>query len=135
MESRMDGRSCRPVVVGFVDGEKKLGNDLEEHVRITFRVLCERLDPYLRKYDTCFRVTVPVQEMIAMSLHSLGSDDGWQSIRDLYGVHKSTLSKIVREFCRVIRKHLPHVFIYLQANHDLGFWRQSLSNDMVYFIL
>ena len=63
---------------------------------ITFRFLCERLGPYLKKEDTCFRVTVPVQERIAMSLHRLGSGDGLQSIGDLYGVHKSTLSKIVK---------------------------------------
>ena len=36
---------------------------------MTFRFLYERLGPYLKKEDTCFRVMVPVQEMIAMSLH------------------------------------------------------------------
>jgi hypothetical protein len=46
-----------------------------------------------------------------MSLHRSGSGDGLQSIGDLYGVHKSTLSKIVREFCGAIQKHLQHVFI------------------------
>ena len=46
-----------------------------------------------------------------MSLHRLGNDDGLQSIGDLYGVHKSILSKIVRKFCRAIRKHLQFVFI------------------------
>jgi len=46
-----------------------------------------------------------------MSLHGLGSGDGLQSIGDLYGVHKSTLLKIVREFYRAIQKHLQHVFI------------------------
>ena len=50
----------------------------------------------MKKEYTCFRVTVPVQEMIAMSLHQLGSDDGLQTTDDLYGVHKNTLSIIVR---------------------------------------
>ena len=65
----------------------------------------------MRKNDTRFKVTVPVQERIAMSLHRLGSGDGLQSIGDLYGVYMSTLSKIVRKFCRVVRKHLQHMFI------------------------
>jgi hypothetical protein len=78
---------------------------------MTFRFLCERLGPYLKKEDTRFRITVPVQERIAMSLHRLGSGDGLQTIGDLYGVHKSTLSIIVREFCRAVRKYLQSVFV------------------------
>ena len=46
-----------------------------------------------------------------MSLHRLGSGDGLQSIGDLYGVHKSTSSNILRESYKVDRKHLQHVFV------------------------
>ena len=56
-------------------------------------------------------VTVPVQDRIAMSLHQLGSGGGLQTIGDLYEVHKSTLSIVVREFCRAVRKHLQPVFV------------------------
>jgi hypothetical protein len=45
-----------------------------------------------------------------MSLHRLGSSDKLQTIGDLYGVHKNTLSIVVREFCRAARKHLQPVF-------------------------
>ena len=102
---------------GFVE-RLLLGSWTEKEFRkrtrvsyITFRFLCERLGPYLKKEDTRFRVSVPVQERIAMSLHRLGSGDGLQSIGDLYGVHKSTLSKIVREFCRAVRKYLQPVLV------------------------
>ena len=54
-------------------------------------------------------VTMPVQEMI-MSLHRLGSGDELQNIKDLYEVHKSTLSKTMKEFCRFVRKHLQPIF-------------------------
>ena len=50
-----------------------------------------------------------MQEMIAMSLHRLG--DGLQSIGDLYEVQKNTLSIVVREFWRAIRKLLQPVFV------------------------
>ena len=53
-----------------------------------------KLGSYLKKEDTCFRVTMSVQERVAMSLHKLVSGDGLQSIRDLYRVHKNILSKI-----------------------------------------
>ena len=65
----------------------------------------------MKKDETRFRVTVPVQENVAMSLHMLGSGDGLQSMGTSHGVHKSTLSNIVREFCRAIMKHLQPNFI------------------------
>ena len=67
------------------------------------------LGPYLNKEDTHFRVTVPVQERIAMSLHRLDSDGGLQIIDDLYGVHKNTLFIIVKEFRRAVRNYLQLV--------------------------
>ena len=54
---------------------------------------------------------MPVQDKIAMSLHRLGSGDELQTIGDLYGVHKSSLSIVVREFCRTVRKHLQPFFV------------------------
>ena len=108
-------------MIGFVD-RLLLGswteNEFRKRTRVThntFRFLCERLGPYLNKKNTRFRVTVPVQDRIAMSLHRLGSGDGLQTIGDLYKVHKSTLSIVVREFCRAVRKHLQPVFIYFRV--------------------
>jgi hypothetical protein len=54
---------------------------------------------------------VSVQDRITMSLHRLGSGDRLQTIGDLYGVHKNTLSIVVREFCKAVRKHLQPVFV------------------------
>ena len=59
----------------------------------TFRFLCERLRPYLKKEDIYFRITMAVQERIAMSLHRLDSGNGLQTIGDYRG-HKNTLSII-----------------------------------------
>ena len=54
---------------------------------------------------------VPVQDKITMSLHRLRSGDRLQTIGDLYGVHKNTLSIVVKEFCRTVRKHLQSFFV------------------------
>ena len=110
MESRTSVTICKTLVVGIVYGER----EFRKRTRVkynTFKFLCDRLDPYLKKEDNHFRIIVPVQESVAMSLHRLGTGDGLQSIGNLYGVYKSTLSKIVREFCRVVRKHLQSFFI------------------------
>ena len=78
---------------------------------MTFKFLCEKLGSYLKKTNIHFRITVPVQEKIAMSLHRLDSGDGLQTIGNLYEVHKNTLSIIVREFCRAVRKYLQPIFV------------------------
>ena len=60
---------------------------------ITFIFLGERLGPYLKKRKKIrFRDNVPVQGIIAISLHKLACGNGLQSIGDLYAVHKNTLS-------------------------------------------
>lgn len=54
-----------------------------------------------------------------MSLHRLGSDDRLQNIRNLYGVHKSLLSKIIRTFGKVVRRYLQPIFV--QTLNELQF--------------
>ena len=70
-----------------------------------------------------------------MSLHKLGSGDGPQNIRYLYRVYKSTLSKMVREFWRIVRKHLQHVFVQTPNESQFRIYLQGLSNWIVYYIL
>jgi hypothetical protein len=98
-------------------------NEFRKRTRVTyntFKFLCERLGPYLEK-NTQFRVTVPMQDMIAMSLHRLGSGDGLQTIDDLYGVHKSTLSLVVREFVERLENIYKRFLYKIRANHSLEF--------------
>lgn len=59
-----------------------------------------RLDLYLKKEDTRFRISMLVQERVVMSLHILGSGDGLQNIGDIYEMYKNVLSKIVRKIIR-----------------------------------
>ena len=72
-------------MIGFVD-RLLLGswtaNEFRKRTRMThntFRFMCERLGPYLKKKSQ-FKVTVPMQDRIVMSLHRLGSGDGLQTI-------------------------------------------------------
>ena len=74
--------------------------------------------------------------MVAMSLHRLGSDNGLQNIRNLYGVYMSLLSKILGEFCRLVRKHLLPVLYKLQVNRNFGFLGSRLEqlHDIPYIL-
>ena len=103
----------------------------------TFRFLCERLGPYLKKDNTYFRVTMSVQERITMSLHRLDSGDGLQTIGDLYGVHKNTLSIIkVREFCKAVRTYLQPVFVQTSSESQFRILASKFQklHKILYFI-
>ena len=71
-----------------------------------------------------------------MSLHMLSSGDGLQSIDDLYGVHKSTISKTMRKFCRVVRKHMQPVSIQTpdESQFRVLTRRSEQSHDTLYIV-
>jgi hypothetical protein len=72
----------------------------------TFRFLCEKLDPFLKKKDTHMRAAIFVETRIAVSLCRLGTGNGLLLVGEVYGIAECTASCIVREFCKVVRKTL-----------------------------
>lgn len=46
-----------------------------------------------------------------MSLIGLGRGDGLQNIGNLYEILINTLSKMMKELCRVVKMHLQLVFV------------------------
>ncbi len=103
---------------GFVD-RYLLGSFTEkmfkERTRVshaTFRFLCEKLGPFfLKKKHTHFRRPISVEERVAMSLARLGTGDGLRMVGEVYGVAEYTISRIVREFYKMVRLHLQKIFI------------------------
>lgn len=81
----------------------------------TFILLCEKLGLFLQKQDTPFRNSISVEIKIAILLTNLGFGNGKLLIGDLYGVVECTISKIVREFCKVVRQHLQWIFVHMPS--------------------
>lgn len=77
----------------------------------TFRFLCEKLGPFLKKKDTRMRAAISVETRIAVSLCRLGTGNGLLLVGEVYGIAECTASCIVREFCKVVRKHLLRVLV------------------------
>jgi hypothetical protein len=103
--------------VGFMD-RFLLGSFIErmfkQRTRVnygTFRFLCEKLGPFLKKKDTCTRATISVETRIAVSLCRLGTGNGLLLVGEVYGIAECTVSCIIREFCKVVRKHLIRILV------------------------
>lgn len=65
----------------------------------------------LEKEDTLFRKAIPLQKRIAIALYTLGSSGEFRTISNLFGVGKSTVCKILDEFCQEVWNRLAPVYL------------------------
>jgi hypothetical protein len=77
----------------------------------TFRFLYEKLGPFLKKKDIHMRAAISIETRIAVSLYRWGTGNGLLLIGEVYGIAECTASCIVREFCKIVRKHLLRVLV------------------------
>jgi len=79
----------------------------KQHTRLfpeIFNYLCGVLSPSLSRKDTNFRASIPLRNKIVLSLNRLSSGNSLRGCAETYGIHESTASIIVREFCAEIEK-------------------------------
>lgn len=94
----------------------------KQHTRLlpeTFDYLCGILSPSLRREDTKFRVAIPLRNRVALSLNRLSSGNSLRGCAEIYGIHESTASIIVRDFCAAIEKHLKPLVIEKLSRNSL----------------
>ena len=65
----------------------------------TFKILVDRLSPYLEKMNTNMRESIPVHKRVAISLYFLASGAQYSVVADVFGVGVTTVREIVQEFC------------------------------------
>jgi hypothetical protein len=93
-----------------------------QHTRLlpeTFEYLCGVLAPSLYRVDTNMRCAIPLKARVALSLCRLCSGNSLRGCAEIYGVHESTASIIVREFCMAVEKHLKPLVIEKQTASTL----------------
>ena len=94
----------------------------KQHTRLnpnTFHYLCSIVAPPLNKKELPTRETISLETRVALSIVRLATGSTLQMCGELYGVHKSTASRIVREFCIAVRKHLKPLVIRKQTEETL----------------
>ena len=53
----------------------------------------------LQKHDTTFRKAIPIEKQVALSVWRLATGNSCRTISKAFGIGKSTVVKITREFC------------------------------------
>ena len=95
----------------------------KQHTRLlpeTFDYLCGILSSSLSRLDTKYRACIPLRNRVALSLNRLSSGNSLRGCAETYGIHESTASIIVKEFCAAIEKHLKPLVIEKQSKTTLS---------------
>ena len=58
----------------------------------------------MRKEDTYFRKTISIQKRVPCALWQLSTGNSYRVVSKVFGVGRSTVSQIVKEFCKTLRK-------------------------------
>ena len=58
----------------------------------------------MRKEETYFRKTISIQKRVACVLWQLSTGNSYRVVSKVFGVGRSTVSQIVKEFCKTLRK-------------------------------
>ncbi|KAJ0009082.1 hypothetical protein NQD34_016497 [Periophthalmus magnuspinnatus] len=87
--------------------------------RETFFYLCDKLRPRLTRQDTTFRMALPVEKRVAVSLWRLATNVEYRIISSLFGVGKSTACKCVRDVCHSIVALLSSEYMHIPSEQEL----------------
>ncbi|CAN7936967.1 unnamed protein product [Ixodes hexagonus] len=68
----------------------------------TFRYLVDVCRPHMERQVTSMRPTIPVEKRVGAALYKLCSSAEDRTIANLFGLGRSTVNELYREFCQVI---------------------------------
>ncbi|XP_013383945.1 protein ANTAGONIST OF LIKE HETEROCHROMATIN PROTEIN 1-like [Lingula anatina] len=85
----------------------------------TFRLLCDRLRPQLQRQNTIMRQAISVELQVAVAIWVLGSNSEYRVISQLFGIGKSTLCRIVHDFCTAVVRMMKEDYIVFPKGEEL----------------
>lgn len=68
----------------------------------SFELLIQKIGPLVSKQDTKFRMAIPVQEKLAVTLRYLATGDSYQSLSYTFRIPKCTICLFVPEVCAAL---------------------------------
>ena len=76
-----------------------------------FVALADLIGPYIKKQDTCMRISIPASERLALTIRFLATGETFQSLSFQFRIGKATVSGIVTEMCDAIYAVLGKDFL------------------------
>ncbi|KAL3057636.1 protein ANTAGONIST OF LIKE HETEROCHROMATIN PROTEIN 1-like [Trematomus bernacchii] len=76
-----------------------------QHFRVsreTFSYLCTTLNPQLKRQDTNYRLCIPLEKRVALTLYKLAHPCDYRTVSDLFAVGVASVCHSVHEFCTAV---------------------------------
>src|SRR6185437_4310315 len=84
--------------------------------RTTFQMFCGHLETKLARKDTKWRKAIPLDKRIAIAIYWLSSTSEMRTVSNLFGLGKSSVCKIIHEFCTAVIDHYLNGQIVFPTN-------------------
>ncbi|XP_053896290.1 uncharacterized protein LOC128843456 isoform X1 [Malaclemys terrapin pileata] len=94
--------------------------------KVTFMELCDLLSPALKRQNTKMRAALTVEKRVVIALWKLAMPDSYRSVRNQFGVGKSTVGAAVMQVAKAITELLLQKVVTL-GNVD-GFTAMGFPN-------
>lgn len=82
-----------------------------------FKILVDRVRPLIIKKDTKFRKAITVEERLVVTLRYLATGESMASLRFLFKMSDSTISRIIHETCPALYQSLKGEFLKVKLYH------------------
>ena len=84
----------------------------------------------MRKEDTYFRKTISIQKRVACALWRLSTRNSYRVVSKVFGVGRSTVSQIVKEFCKTLRKKSSRFIRFPKTRMEVALEIQKLQDSV-----
>ena len=84
----------------------------------TFEKYCGELQPYIQKISTRFRDPVSVEKQVTATLYYLADEGRMHKVSNVFGIGKSTVSKVIRRVSSAISEYLGNRHIVLPCRKE-----------------
>ena len=84
----------------------------------------------MRKEDTYFRKTISIQKRVACALWRLSTENSYRVVSKVFGVGRSTISQIVKEFCKVLRKKSSRFIKFPETRMEVALEIQKCQDSV-----
>ncbi|XP_042149020.1 protein ALP1-like [Ixodes scapularis] len=85
----------------------------------TFRYLVDVCRPYMERQVTCMRETIAMEKRVGVALFKLCSTAEDRTVATLFGIGRSTVNELYREFCETIVAVLEPEWVKLMTPKEL----------------
>ena len=96
----------------------------------TFDFIVNLVEAEMRKEDNYFRKTISIQKRVACALWQLSTGNSYRVVSKVFGVGRSTVSQIVKEFCKTICKNYSRFIKFLKTRTEVALEIQKFQDSV-----